>query len=47
MKRGRLLSFKKRAVKVIDRTQEEILKDRLNKRNELLVNLRKKKECKE
>lgn len=41
---NKILNFKKMAVKVIDRTQEEILRDRAQKRNVLLENLRKKKE---
>jgi ppGpp synthetase/RelA/SpoT-type nucleotidyltranferase len=44
MKQGnKILSFKKRVMKVIDRTQEEILRDRLQKRNSMVEKLRKKK----
>lgn len=42
-KKGKLLTFQKKAIKIVDRTQEEIMKERKEKRNELLNNLKKNK----
>ncbi|MEK4297499.1 hypothetical protein [Paenibacillus sp. FSL R5-0914] len=42
-KKGKLITFQKKAIKIIDRTQAEIMKERKEKRSELLNNLKKNK----
>ncbi|MDH6374307.1 hypothetical protein M2444_006157 [Paenibacillus sp. PastF-3] len=43
VKKGKLITFQKKATKIIDRTQAEIMNERKEKRNELLNNLKKNK----
>ncbi len=42
-KKRKVLTFQKKATKIVDRTQVEIMKERKEKRNELLNNLKKNK----
>jgi hypothetical protein len=43
----KIISFIKKATKVADRTQEEILRDRKQKRSEMLDKLKREKNCKQ
>lgn len=42
-KKGNIITFKKKATKIVDRTQAEIIKERREKRNKLLNRLKNNK----